>query len=63
MIDIKKLVGLSKEDQLDLIRCKVEVARRALELSKDQSDEVQQVLKEYLAHAEQTLEKASWSLK
>lgn len=63
MIDVKKLMGMSKENQLDIIRCKVEVARRALELAKNEPEEVQQVMREYLIEAEKVLEKASWSLR
>lgn len=63
MIDAKRLANLSKEAQLDIIKCKVAVARRALELAKDEAPEVRQVLSEYVAEAESLLEKASWSLR
>lgn len=63
MIDVKKLMNMNKEAQLDIIKCKVAVARRALELAKNEAPEVQQVLSEYVAEAESVLEKASWSLR
>ncbi len=63
MIDIKKLMNLSKDAQYDIIKCKVEVAREALELAKDQPEEVKDVLRAYVKDAETTLEKASWSMR
>jgi hypothetical protein len=62
MLDTKKLSQLSKEAQLDLIKCKTEVARTAYAMSKSESQEVQDVFLSYKNYCEEMLEKAIWSL-
>lgn len=63
MIDTKKLMHLTRDQQLDIIKCKVAVARRALELSKGENPEVIELMQQYVVEAETVLEKAMWSLK
>lgn len=63
MINQKTLTSLTPERQYDIIQCKVAVARKALELAKDEDPKVIQVLREYVIEAEELLEKAAWSLR
>ena len=63
MIDMKKIMNLTKEQQLDIIKCKVEVARKAYTLAADSPEEVKESMRKYLKEAEDLLEKASWGLK
>ena len=62
MLDSKKLSQLSKLQQLDLIKCKVEVARLAYARAKDESQEVRDILFNYKQEVEEVLEKAAWAL-
>jgi hypothetical protein len=63
MLDTKKLSQLSKEQQLDLIKCKLEVARLSYTKSLQESAEVQEVFLSYKKYCEEMMEKAMWSLK
>jgi hypothetical protein len=63
VIDTKQLGKLSAEAQYDIIKARTSVARRALELAKDEPEEVKSALREFAAHAEEQLEQASWRLR
>lgn len=58
---LKKLSGLTKEQQIDIVRLKVLVAREAYNQSEQDSEEIRQVLAGYLEECERALAKVSWS--
>lgn len=58
---IKRLAGLTKEQKVDIVRLKAQVARRALEQSKDDDPAVREFLGEYSRQCEKLLEKMAWS--
>lgn len=61
MIDLKKLAGLTKEQQIDIVRSKVTIAREAVRQAEGDSEEVKSVLAAYLKECEKMLEKALWT--
>lgn len=63
MIDSSKLKHLTREQLIDIIQCKVAVARKALELAKGESPEVISMLQDYVVEAEALLEKSMWGLR
>jgi hypothetical protein len=62
MIDVKKIASMTKDQQLGLLRSKVVIAKEALDQAKEDSEQVQQILSEYVKECEKMLEKAMWSL-
>lgn len=62
MLDTTKLSQLGKEAKMDLIKCKLEIARLAYDKSMKESPEVQQVFLEYKQYCEDMWEKAAWAL-
>lgn len=58
---VKKISSLTKEQQIDVVRLKVLIARRAYEQSEGDTDEVRAVLASYLSQCEKLMEKVNWS--
>lgn len=61
MLDMKKLAALSKEQQLDMLRCKIEIARKAYEKSEGLDDKVREELLNYKKNCEKALQSFMWS--
>jgi hypothetical protein len=58
---LKKLGGLTKEQQIDIVRLKVHIARKAVEQAEHDREEVRQVLRDYLTQCERMLAKVSFN--
>lgn len=58
---VKKISSLTKEQQIDVVRLKVLIARKAYEQSEGDKDEVRAVLASYLSQCEKLMEKVNWT--